>query len=247
MNARVEAEAPLLCRFPEMPDGLGGVVLLVDKPSGITSFDVLRRLRRLLGVSKMGHGGTLDPMASGLLLCLIGSATPLAGEVLGMDKVYHAQLRLGATTPSHDADTPVEERRPWKHVTRKMVEEAFAAQIGPRVQVTPAYAAARHGGERLYRKARRGEKVTLPPRQVRIDELELLGMKGPLVDFRMRCSSGTYVRAVARDAGDRLGCGAHLTSLRRTEVGAYGVEDAWPLELFELAFPIRYQSPYERA
>lgn len=213
-----------------VPSSLEKAVVLVDKPAGWTSFDVIRKLRRVLGVRKIGHAGTLDPMATGLLICLVGRATRLMETFMGMPKEYTGTLRLGEVTPSYDADTDVVARRPWAHVGPDDLEAARASFLGAIEQRPPMYSAVKVEGERLYRKARRGESIETPVRVVQIDTFDLTGRDGPDVHFLVRCSKGTYVRSLAHDFGQVLGVGAHLVALRRTAIGPYRVEQAWTLD-----------------
>ncbi len=227
--------AALVFGYPDLPRSFDGAVLLVDKPGQGSSFDVIRKLRRLLPVRKIGHAGTLDPMATGLLICLVGRATKRMEAFMGLPKTYEGTLRLGETTPSYDAETDVAERRAWRHLTDADLEAARRRFVGEVTQQPPMYSAVKVGGERLYRKARRGEVTERPLRRVRIDEFALTGREGADVTFRVRCSKGTYIRSLAHDFGQVLGVGAHLTALRRTAIGPYAVQDAWTLEGLEQA------------
>lgn len=220
---------------PDLPPSFERAALLIDKPKGWSSFDVIRRLRRILGVRKIGHAGTLDPMATGLLICLVGRATKLMETFMSLPKTYEGTLRLGETTPSYDAETEPVARRPWVHLTEADLEEARLGFLGEITQVPPMYSAVKVGGERLYKKARRGEEIARPPRTVHVYTFDLTGRDGPDVSFRVCCSKGTYVRSLAHDFGERLGCGAHLTALRRTAIGPYSVENAWTLDALEQA------------
>lgn len=213
-----------------------GAVVPVDKPAGMTSFDVIRRLRRITGVRKIGHAGTLDPMATGLLLCCFGSATRQAGALTGLSKEYSGTMRLGGETDSCDADTAVTKTLPWEHVRDEELSSCCRLFTGEIEQIPPIFSAIKVKGERLYKKARRGETVDIPARRVFIEELRVTGRRGPDVDFQVRCSKGTYVRSLARDLGRRLGCGAHLVALRRLAIGDWSVKDAVGLdELAEAA------------
>ncbi|ARA95002.1 tRNA pseudouridine(55) synthase TruB [Rhodothermaceae bacterium RA] len=223
----------LVVGYPVWPASLERVVLLVDKPAGWSSFDVIRKLRRILGVRKIGHAGTLDPMATGLLICLVGRATKLMEQVMGLKKVYTGTLRLGEVTPSYDAETDVIERADWTHLTQADLEAARQAFLGEIRQVPPVYSAIKVGGERLYRKARRGETVDVPARTVTIDRFEWTAWEGPDVSFEVVCSKGTYIRSLAHDVGERLGVGAHLVALRRTAIGPYRVAEAWTIPSLE--------------
>ncbi len=217
-----------------LPADRNGVVLPIDKPRGITSFGVVRVLRRLLQIKKVGHAGTLDPMATGLLLCAVGrKATRQIDTLVGADKHYTGTLRLGETTPSYDAETEVLERKPWEGVTDAALHEAVSQLTGSILQQPPMYSAVKVGGERLYKKARRGETIARKPRPVTVYAFTLTHRNGPDVDFAVHCSKGTYIRTLAHDLGQAVGTGAHLTVLRRTAIGPYAVEDAWTLEGLE--------------
>ena len=216
--------------YPALPASWERAVLPVDKPQGWSSFDVIRRLRRLLPVRKIGHAGTLDPMATGLLLCLVGRATKLMEAFMGQEKTYTGTLRLGEVTPSYDAETEVTARHAWAHLTEEDLEAARQRFVGQIEQRPPMYSAVKVGGERLYKKARRGETVERPARTVTIFAFVLTGRAGADVTFRVRCSKGTYIRSLAHDFGQALGVGAHLTALRRTANGSFSVDDAWTLD-----------------
>lgn len=221
---------------PHVPEASAPAILPIDKPKGLTSFDVVRRVRHLTGAKKVGHAGTLDPMATGLLIVLVRrGATKQQAMFMELKKTYEGTLRLGETTPSFDAETEVEERRPWEHVTSEMLEEAREPFLGEIVQRAPMYSAVKVDGERLYKKARRGEQAERPPRQVTVYDFELTGREGPDVSFRVECSKGTYIRSLAHDFGQVLGTGAHLVQLRRAGIGPYRVEDAWTLDVLEEA------------
>lgn len=208
-----------------------GAALLVDKPKGLTSFDVVRAVREGTGVKKVGHAGTLDPMATGLLIVLVARpATRLQEAFMHLPKTYEGTIRLGETTPSHDAETEVIERHDPSGLTEQHLEEARQAFLGLIEQVPPMYSAVKVDGERLYKKARRGETVDRPPRQVRVDAFELEEWSPPDLSFHVECSKGTYIRSIARDLGEQLGVGGHLIDLRRVAIGPYGVQEAWSLE-----------------
>jgi tRNA pseudouridine55 synthase len=200
-------------------------LLLVDKPEGISSHDAVARVRRALGTRKVGHAGTLDPMATGLLLMGVGRGTRLLRFLGDLPKVYEGTGRLGVETDTLDAEGDVTRESPVD-VREEEVRDAAAAFVGEIDQVPPAYSAVKVGGRRLYAAARRGEAIEAPPRRVRIDAFDLLRFDGSSFDFRVTCSGGTYVRTLVADVGARLGCGAHLTRLRRTAIGPFRVEDA---------------------
>ncbi len=207
----------------------GGGALLVDKPEGPTSHDVVQWARRSLGVRRIGHTGTLDPFASGLLVLLVGPVTRLAEYLSALPKEYEARARLGIRTDTHDAEgTTVSVQDFEENLTREQIEAELAAFAGCSQQVPPQFSAKKVSGERAYKRARRGDAVELAPVDVEIFEIRLTDFAPPEIGFAMACSSGTYVRAVARDLGDRLGVGAHLTALRRTAIGGFSVDGAVP-------------------
>ena len=204
-----------------------GFVLPVDKPPGPTSHDVVIMLRRALGISKVGHTGTLDPFASGLLLMCVGYSTRLSEYLVGLDKSYDAVALLGVSTTTEDAQGDViNESRGWECLTADQVDEVLTSFQGNLEQVPPQFSAKKIRGVPMHHRARRGEFVDLPAQNIRIHQLELLAMDLPILRFRVRCSSGTYVRSLARDIGAKLKVGAHLVELRRTSVGDFSVEEA---------------------
>ena len=215
-----------------------GEILAFDKPYGWTSFGLVAKVRwlicRKLGVKKLkvGHAGTLDPLATGVLLVCTGRATKRIEELQAHTKEYVATLRLGATTPSFDLEKPVDAEYPTEHITREMVEEVLARFVGTIEQVPPVFSACKVNGSRAYDLARRGEDVELKAKTLVIDEMELLRCELPEIDIRVVCSKGTYIRALARDIGEALQSGAHLTALRRTRVGSRRVEDCLSLDGF---------------
>jgi tRNA pseudouridine55 synthase len=193
---------------------LHGIVLL-DKPLGLSSNQALQAVRRLLRASKGGHTGALDPLATGLLPLCFGEATKLAGSLLGARKAYLAECRLGITTDTADSEGEIVRQLPVPPLDAAAVETALARLRGRILQVPPMYSALKHDGERLYAKARRGEVVDVPAREVDVHRLELLERDGETLRLLVECGSGTYVRSLAVDLGEDLGCGAHLTALRR--------------------------------
>ncbi len=196
-------------------------ILLLDKPQGLSSNQALQKVRHLFAARKAGHTGSLDPMATGLLPVCFGEATKIAGYLLGSRKAYDAQLRLGTTTDSDDADGATRLTRPVPMFSDAMIEAAMAPLRGHIVQTPPAYSAIKQAGVPLYKRARRGEDVQVPSREVDVYRLELLVNGGEYLRFHVECGSGTYVRSLARDLGERLGCGAHLSALRRTWVDPF--------------------------
>ncbi|MGY6553984.1 MAG: tRNA pseudouridine(55) synthase TruB [Wenzhouxiangella sp.] len=205
-------------------------ILLLDKPLGLSSNAALGVAKRVLGIRKAGHTGTLDPMASGLLALCFGEATKVAGFLLDSDKAYLAEVCLGAVTETDDAEGEIVERRAVPALDEGDIERALAPLRGPILQVPPMYSALKQDGERLYNKARRGETVERPARPVTIHELELLSFDGERLRLGVHCSKGTYVRSLARDLGSALGCGGHLSALRRIRSAPFDVADAVDLD-----------------
>lgn len=209
-------------------------LVIVDKPAGMTSHDVVGRCRRLFGTRKVGHAGTLDPMATGVLVIGIERATKILGLITGTDKSYAATIRLGQTTSTEDAEGEVLQTVPAEQVTDEQIAAAVSALRGNIDQVPSAVSAIKVAGERSYKLAREGRAVELPARPVRIERFDVLAVRRhdgfADVDVVVDCSSGTYIRALARDVGDALGVGGHLTALRRTAVGRYGLDEARTLD-----------------
>jgi len=205
--------------------------VLVDKPAAMTSHDVVQRVRRVLGIRGAGHTGTLDPFATGLLVVLLGRATRLARFVETQSKTYLATARLGIRTDTDDLTGRVMETSDAVgQLSEEQVAASLAGFLGTQPQRPPQYSAKHVGGERSYAKARRGELVELPEAAVTVRRIEVVEFKAPLVTFRAEVSAGTYIRAIARDLGQRLGVGAHVTVLRREAIGSLRVEDAVPLD-----------------
>lgn len=207
-----------------------GAILLVDKPLTWTSFDVVAVTRRALGVKKVGHAGTLDPLATGLLILCLGRATRLADHFQAERKEYTGTIRLGATTPTEDAEGEEENVVPVDHLTPAMIADAVASFLGTSLQTPPMFSARKVEGKRLYKLARKGIEVDRPARPITIDAFEITRLALPHLDFRLVCSKGTYVRAIARDLGLRLGVGGYLAGLRRTKSGEFRVEEAASIE-----------------
>ncbi|MDD4145242.1 MAG: tRNA pseudouridine(55) synthase TruB [Prolixibacteraceae bacterium] len=219
-------------------DFLRGEVLLFDKYREWTSFDLVQRVRntlcRNLGIKKMkvGHAGTLDPLASGLMILCTGKATKLIESFQDTKKEYIATLKLGATTPSYDLETEEENFKPYENLTREFIEETLHKFVGETDQVPPLYSAVKVKGERAFDYARRGENLNLSPRKVVIDKIDVKSTDLPFVTIKVICSKGTYIRSLARDIGTELGCGAYITELRRTKIGDYSVEEAMTIDIF---------------
>jgi tRNA pseudouridine55 synthase len=218
------------------PPELEGV-LLVDKPRDHTSHDVIARLRGKLRMKRIGHAGTLDPMATGLLIVLVGKATRASQYLISLDKEYEGTIKLGEVTDSQDAEGRVMETRPVPALTEADVLAAIQGFLGDQYQLPPMYSAIKIGGVPLYQKARQGEEVVREPRFIRVMSWELTRFAPPELDFRLRCSKGTYVRTLAHDLGQKLGCGAHLSALRRTATDRFNVAQALTLDQIQ-ALPI---------
>ncbi|HTM22765.1 MAG TPA: tRNA pseudouridine(55) synthase TruB [Kofleriaceae bacterium] len=212
---------------------------MVDKPGGLTSAEVVAEVKRRLRAARVGHTGTLDPMATGVLPLCLDEATKLAPWLLADDKSYDGELELGAETDTLDAEGQVTRRRPDQAaaVGREALAAALAAQVGERLQVPPMFSAIKQGGVRLHELARAGIEVERQARPVRIDRLELIDLHPPRARFRVDCSKGTYVRSLVAEIGEALGCGAHLTALRRTRAGAFTLAQAIPLAEVSPASP----------
>jgi tRNA pseudouridine55 synthase len=213
-----------------------GMIIPVDKPYKWTSFDVIGFLRKFcrqeLGLQKIkiGHAGTLDPLASGLLILCTGAATKRIEEFMGLEKEYTGTFTLGATTPSFDLEKEIDQVYPFTHITQEMIGEVTRSLTGDIRQVPPVFSAIKVNGKRAYKSARKGHDLDLPPRQVNIREFEITRIALPEMDFRISCSKGTYIRALARDFGQQLQSGAHLTALCRTRIGDFRLEEAYSLE-----------------
>ena len=215
-----------------MLNPIQGEVFYLDKPLSWTSFDVVKRIRgklhHRLGIKKLkvGHAGTLDPLATGVLIVCTGKMTKQIDELQAHVKEYVAEMTLGATTPSFDLETEIDATYPTEHITREMVEQVLKEQfVGSIQQVPPAFSACKVDGHRAYKMARKGKTVELKAKELVIDEIELIAFEPQKITVRVVCSKGTYIRALARDIGVALGSGAHLTALRRTRVGNVRVED----------------------
>jgi tRNA pseudouridine55 synthase len=211
-------------------------VLVVDKPVGLTSHDVVQIIRKGTNIRRAGHTGTLDPRASGVLVILIGPAVRLSEYVSASDKRYQAILRLGATTDTYDAEGEITQSRSVENITEKQFEDALENFVGEIEQVPPPYSAVKIKGKKAYELAREGEEVDLAPRKIKVYSLELLEWASPEAVIDVYCSSGTYVRSLAHDLGENLGCGAHLIGLRRTKSGRFTLRDAVPLRKLKEAF-----------
>lgn len=210
-----------------------GKVILIDKPLRWTSFDVVRKIRNLIRIKKVGHAGTLDPLATGLLIICTGKYTKKINEYMAQEKEYTGSFTLGATTVSYDLEQEPEDFKPFDHLTEDEIKSAAKPFTGEILQVPPAHSAIQINGKRVYELARQGKEVIIEPRKVIIKEFEITKIGMPLVHFRVVCSTGTYIRSLANDFGKVLGCGAYLSSLCRTRIGEFRIEDAMTMEAFE--------------
>lgn len=217
-------------------DYISGEILVIDKPYRWTSFDAVKRLRgavqRRLNAKrfKVGHAGTLDPLATGVLLVCTGRATKRIAELQEGMKEYVAEITFGATTPSYDLEKEIDATYPWEHITPELIAETLPKFQGHVMQVPPVFSAVKVDGKRAYNYARKGKEVEIKAKPLDIKELEVLGWEAPKLTLRVLCSKGTYIRALARDLGEAMNSGAHLTALRRTRVGDYTIDDAMSLD-----------------
>src|SRR3954463_9072731 len=211
------------------PKELDGI-LLVDKPGDHTSHDVVARLRGKLKMKRVGHAGTLDPMATGLLIILVGKATSASQYLISLDKEYEGTIELGKVTDTQDADGEVMETRPVPPLTEADVLAAIKTFLGDQYQTPPMYSAIKINGVPLYKSARKGEDIAREPRFIRVSSWDVTRFASPKIDFRLRCTKGTYVRTLAHDLGQKLGCGAHLAGLRRTATDKFNVSQALTIE-----------------
>ncbi len=212
-----------------------GELLLVDKPLEWTSFDVVNKIRYAVSKyegkrMKVGHAGTLDPLATGLLIIATGKKTKQLQEYMGQVKEYTGAFRLGQTTPSYDAETEVDQEFDLGHVDEHLILDTTQKFLGTIEQLPPLYSAVKVEGERLYKKARKGQEVEIKPRQITIEEFEITQIEMPTVKFRVKCSKGTYIRSLAYDFGKAVAAGAYLSELRRTQIGEFRVENAHALD-----------------
>ena len=224
-------------------DFKSGQILLFDKPLEWTSFQVVNKVRWMIRKSchikkiKVGHAGTLDPLATGLLIIATGKFTKRINELMGQEKEYIGTMTLGATTPSYDLETEINEQFDTSHISEEHIHKATQQFIGDILQQPPIFSAIKKEGKRLYEHARKGETVEIPKRQVHISEFEITDITMPLIQFRVKCSKGTYIRSLAYDFGKALNSGAHLSMLRRTKIGDYNVNDALKIEDFKGLIP----------
>lgn len=208
-----------------------GAIILMDKDVGWSSFDVVKKIKGMLKVKKIGHAGTLDPAATGLLILCTGRATKSIEQIQELEKEYIGTVQLGASTPSYDAETETDQEADWEHISREQLESVLQNQFTGDIQQTvPPYSAVKVKGQRLYKSARKGEEVELKTREITIREIEVLQFNPPEVKLRIRCSKGTYIRSIAHDLGIALKSRGYLTSLRRTSIGPFHVDEALGVE-----------------
>lgn len=210
-----------------------GKVLLIDKPLEWTSFGVVSKIRNLIRIKKVGHAGTLDPLATGLLIVCTGKFTKRINEFMAQEKEYTGTFTLGATTPTYDLESEPVSFKSFEHLTAEQLYQATLPFTGEIMQVPPAHSAIKVDGKRVYELARQGKEVKLEPRKLFIKEFSITKIEMPVVHFKVVCSTGTYIRSLANDYGATLGCGAYLSSLRRTRIGEFSVDDAMTMPAFE--------------
>ena len=226
--------------FPETAeDFLDGQILLINKPLGWTSFDVVKKIKNLIRTKyslkkiKVGHAGTLDPLATGLLIVCTGKFTKLISKIQGQEKTYTGTITLGGTTPSYDLETEVDNNYETAHITEELIKESTTQFIGEIDQKPPIFSALKKGGERLYEKARRGETIEIESRKVTVREFTITSIENLEVNFEIKCSKGTYIRSIAHDFGAALNSGGHLSKLCRTSIGEYQISEAIDVETFK--------------
>lgn len=209
-----------------------GRILLIDKPKNWTSFDVVKKIRYAIKIKKIGHAGTLDPLATGLLILGTGKYTKKLNELQGLDKVYEGIFEIGKTTPSYDLETPFDTENAWSHIEENDLLSARNQLLGEIEQIPPSHSAVKVDGQRAYKKARQNKEVIIEPRRVHVKQFEIDYTNLPEVSFKITCTKGTYIRSVAHDFGKILGVGAYLKKLVRTQVGDYSLDHAQKLETF---------------
>lgn len=229
-----------MSNFPETAEEfLAGQILLIDKPLGWTSFDLVKKVKNLIRTKynlkkiKVGHAGTLDPLATGLLIVCTGKFTKRISEIQEQAKVYTGEITLGGTTPSYDLETEIDAQYETSHITKKLIQDTTLHFTGELDQKPPIFSALKRGGERLYKKARRGESIEIKVRKVSVYSFEIIVIEMPKISFEIMCSKGTYIRSIAHDFGTALDSGAHLSKLCRTAIGNYKLQNALDIVSFE--------------
>lgn len=213
-----------------------GKVLLIDKPLEWTSYDVIRKLRKIINIKKIGHAGTLDPLATGLLIVCTGKFTKKINEYMAQEKEYTGTITLGAVTPTYDRESEPENIQPLEGITNELIKETTKVFTGEILQTPPIHSAIKQNGKPVYLLARKGDDVILEPRKITIKEFEITNIDLPIISFKVICSTGTYIRSLANDFGAAIGCGGYLSKLRRTRIGNFKVEDAVTMEEFKQQF-----------
>jgi tRNA pseudouridine55 synthase len=218
--------------WPPMDEEVqNGGIVLVNKPIGVSSFFIVKRVRHFLNIKKVGHAGTLDPAADGLLIVCFGKATKLVSSIQELDKTYEATIMLGKETPSYDRETPVIEELPYDHVTDEQINVTLQEHfVGDIQQIPPVYSALKSDGEAFYKKARRGEQIDIPARGVKVYSINRVPSQLPLVKLEINCGKGTYIRSIAHDLGRKLGTCAYLAALTRTTTGSFSVDQSLQLD-----------------
>jgi len=213
-----------------------GKVLLIDKPLEWTSYDVIRKLRKIINIKKIGHAGTLDPLATGLLIVCTGKFTKKINEYMAQEKEYTGTITLGAVTPTYDRESEPVNKKSLEGITEEMIKEKTKEFTGEILQTPPIHSAIKQNGKPVYLMARKGIDVILEPRKITIKEFEITQIDLPVISFKVVCTTGTYIRSLANDFGLALGCGGYLSKLRRTRIGNFKVEDAMTMEEFKVQF-----------
>jgi len=229
-----------MSNFPETAEEfLAGQIFLIDKPLGWTSFDLVKKAKNLIRTKynlkkiKVGHAGTLDPLATGLLIVCTGKFTKRISEIQAQAKIYTGEITLGSTTPSYDLETEIDTRYEISHITKRLIQDTALLFTGEIDQKPPIYSALKRDGERLYEKARRGESIEIEARKVSVHSFKITAIEMPKISFEIMCSKGTYIRSIAHDFGAALDSGAHLSKLCRTAIGYYKLQDALNIISFE--------------
>ena len=210
-----------------------GKVLLIDKPLEWTSFDVIRKIRNIIKIKKVGHAGTLDPLATGLLIVCTGKFTKKINEYMARKKEYTGTITLGAVTPTYDLESEPENFKPCDGITEDLIRETTKQFTGEVLQTPPIHSAIKQNGKPVYLLARKGKEVILEPRKITISQFEITNIDMPVISFKVVCTTGTYIRSLANDFGAALGCGGYLSKLRRTKIGEFKVENAISMEDFK--------------
>jgi tRNA pseudouridine55 synthase len=215
-----------------------GRVLVIDKPLHWTSFDAVRKIRNTIRIKKVGHAGTLDPLATGLLIVCTGKFTKKINEYMSQEKEYTGAITLGATTPTYDLESEPANHKSMDGITDEMIQRTTQQFTGEILQTPPVHSAIKQQGKRVYLLARQGKEVIMEPRKITIHKFEITSIEMPVINFKVVCSTGTYIRSLANDFGEALGCGGYLSKLRRTRIGNFKAEDAMSVEAFVATFSL---------